>query len=293
MKDIALLVGNGVNALSKGITWDALLDHIIDFCKDPTLVKDQNKPFPLFYEEIFLRALRSKAIKEEIELKREIASKVSAIEANRVHDLIRELEPAHIMTVNYEFLLEGTHNCKNEGLVKEKLYSIFRKFNIGKTSYWHLHGDCNSAASINLGYEHYSGQLQQMRNYVTGLSNYKNNKLDRLPLINRLKAKGGLKTIQSWIDLFFTKDVHIVGMTLDFVEMDLWWLLTHRTRQMNYRNRVAILNKIYYYIPQVYVAPSKFKLDLLKVNGVEVVEISQPHGLAYYEEVLKQIDSKG
>lgn len=292
MKDIALLIGNGVNTMSEGITWDALLDHIISFSKAPSLVKDKNKPFPLFYEEIFLRSLQSKAIKEEIELKREIAAKVSAIKPNLVHQLIKELDPAHIMTVNYEFLLEGNPHCKNEGIVKEKLYSVFRKFVVGTTTYWHLHGDCNHPASINLGYEHYSGQLQQMRNYVTGLSNYKNKKLEKLPLINRLRAKNGLKAIQSWVDLFFTKDIHIVGMTLDFVEMDLWWLLTHRTRQMNYKNRAAIQNSIYYYVPQAYVEQSKFKLDLLKVNGVEVIEINQPHGLAYYEEVLAYIGQK-
>ena len=35
---------------------------------------------------------------------------------------------------------------------------------------------------------------------------------------------------ESWINLMFTHDIHIVGLTLDVCEIDLWWLLTYRAQ---------------------------------------------------------------
>lgn len=290
MKDIALLIGNGVNSISKGVLWGELLNELISkFGNNEINNNDRNKPFPLFYEEIFLLALRSNKIKKEYEIKKFIAEKVSEIQPNPVHQMIWDLKPAHVMTVNYEFLLEGTEDCRNIGIIQETLYSIFRKFEINGTTYWHLHGDCNHPMSINLGYEHYCGQLQQMRNYVASGTHYTSKKLEQKPLIRRLGTKGQLKSIQSWIDLFFTKDIHIIGMTMDFVEMDIWWLLSYRTRQMSYRKKAAIKNKIFYYIPEEYLKLASFKITLLEANGVKVVPIAQKHGLTYYQDVFKNI----
>lgn len=78
----------------------------------------------------------------------------------------------NIVTTNYNYTLEGETNLKNEDIIAERLYSIFRKCVLGKTSYWHIHGEAGVPMSINLGYEHYGGQLQHMRNYVTSGTNY-------------------------------------------------------------------------------------------------------------------------
>ena len=31
--------------------------------------------------------------------------------------------------------------------------------------------------------------------------------------------------MESWIDLFLFEDIDIVGLTLDFSELHLWWIL--------------------------------------------------------------------
>ncbi len=290
MKNIALLVGNGVNAASKGVSWKDLLSKIVKFCNCPDLQTDEDKPFPLFYEEIFLTAINNGSIKKEIELKKFIAKEVSKIEPNVVHRMIRELRPAHIITLNYEFLLEDTVPEKNVGLVKESLYSVFRKYVVDGITFWHPHGDSHNPISINLGYEHYGGQLQKMRNYVTAIPDYKTKKIAQEPLFQRLKGKIGLKQIQSWIDLFFTMDIHIVGLTLDFVETDLWWLITYRARQQKYKHDCPVTNKIYYYIPKMYVIDDKmFKIKLLEASGVIVVVIDKEHGVDYYANVIRNI----
>lgn len=290
MKNIALLVGNGINASSKGVSWKDLLNKIVQFCNCPDLQTDEDKPFPLFYEEIFLTAINNGIIKREIDLKKFIATEVSKIEPNEVHQMIRELRPAHIITLNYEFLLEGTKQTKNEGLVNESLYSVFRKYLVDGITFWHPHGDCHNPISINLGYEHYGGQLQKMRNYVTAIPDYKTKKIAQEPLFQRLKNKGGLGQIQSWIDLFFTMDVHIMGLTLDFVETDLWWLITYRARQQKYKHDYPVSNEIYYYIPKSYVVESKmFKIKLLEASGIKIVPIDLKHGVEYYANVIKSI----
>lgn len=289
MKDIALLVGNGVNTISDGITWEQLLNNIIDFCKCKELSKDKDKPFPLFYEEIFLSAIADKSIKNEEALKSYIAEQVSSIPPNEIHQLIREVRPAHIMTANYEFLLEGQTPKQNDGLVQEVKFSVFRKFSIDGLVYWHIHGDCNNPATINLGYEHYGGQLQKMRNYVTSGTDYKAKNLLTMSLARRLKNIGDDFVIQSWIDLFFTKDIHIIGLTLGFAETDLWWLLTYRARIVKYNQEFEVKNRIFFYIPSEYYSADNFKIKLLKATGVEVRPIDIKHGVEYYKHIINNL----
>ena len=156
MKNIALLVGNHFNDLGSGVTWTDLLNKITDFCgvSDHITFHDK-KPFPLLYEEIFLSALQRNGRMEEKALKTFIAEQVSTITSNEIHEAIRAIKPAHIMTTNYEYTLQGITPDKNLGIVNETLYSIFRKNELDGTTYWHLHGECNYPLSINLGYEHY------------------------------------------------------------------------------------------------------------------------------------------
>lgn len=290
MKNIALLVGNGVNALSTGMTWSDLLDKLIrEFCTT-SITRDKSKPFPLLYEEIFFAALRSGKLENESTLKHFIADNVSLMQENEVHALLRNQQPAHILTANYEYLLEGQQPDHNQGLVKETTFSVFRHHNIDGTKYWHIHGDCNAPNSINLGYEHYCGQLQKMRNYLTGASDYNSKKLDTLPIEKRMNRKGSIGAIQSWLDLFFTIDIHIIGLTLDFVETDLWWLLAYRARLLYYKHSIKQQNMIFYYIPDQFVAGAADKLDLLKTCGVEVIALKEKHGLLYYQAVAHEIN---
>ena len=288
MKDIALLIGNDVNNISPGVSWAELLQKITDFCQVSDRVTiHKEKPFPMLYEEIFLAAIKTKLI-EEKDLKTFIAANVAQIDQNDIHHQIRALSVANIMTTNYDYTLQGTDLLKNTGVVIERLYSIFRKNVLNDTNYWHLHGEANHPMSINLGFEHYCGQLQNMRNYVVTGTDYASSTVAKAPLLKRLQSKKALID-QSWIDLFFTKDIFIFGLALDFIETDLWWLLTFRARSKFYKNKISISNKIYYYIPEEYVAFSLYKLDLLKVNDVEVISIRATDKLSYYNSVLKSI----
>ncbi|WP_298739357.1 SIR2 family protein [uncultured Chitinophaga sp.] len=286
MQHPILLVGNDINNISRGQSWKDLLQEILRFCNTECVQLDDKKPFPLLYEEIFLTAIRQSHIREK-ELKAFIASKVAAIAPNELHSLIRNLQPEHILTTNYEYTLEGGAPAQRSSLVSERSFSIFRRYTQNGTHFWHIHGDCQNPMSINLGFEHYGGQLQQMRNYVVSGTTYTTKYAPKLPLLRRLR-QGPLKE-HSWLDLFFTKDIHIFGLSLDFVETDLWWLLTYRARQKFQHNTIQVPNKLYYYIPAEFVKASGFKLDMLTANDVQIVSISAKTKLAYYKEVLSRI----
>lgn len=284
MKNHVLLIGNDINNISSGQSWKDLLQDIITFCHAGDCVElDNKKPFPLLYEEIFLTASKNHRIREK-DLKSFIAIKAAEIKGNAIHSAIRALKPAHILTTNYEFTLEGSTPLENTSLINEKFYSIFRKYKVGDTNYWHIHGDCLNPMSINLGFEHYGGQLQMMRNYVVSGTVYTSKEVPRRSLLRRIHSKEVY--FHSWIDLFFTDDIHIFGLSLDFVETDLWWLLTYRARQKFHHKNVPVPNKIYYYIPEEYVVASKFKLDLLAANDVTIIALPGKDKLAYYESII-------
>jgi hypothetical protein len=290
MKDLVLLIGNDINNISRGQSWKDLLQDIITFCHANDCIElDDKKPFPLLYEEIFLTASKKQKIREK-DLKSFIAIKAAEIKGNSLHNAIRALKPAHILTTNYEFTLEGGTPFENTSIINEKFYSIFRRYKVDDINYWHIHGDCLNPMSINLGFEHYGGQLQLMRNYVVSGTFYTSKDVPKASLLRRIHAKQVY--FHSWIDLFFTNDIHIFGLSLDFVETDLWWLLTYRARQKFHHKNVPVPNQIYYYIPEEYMAAAKFKIDLLAANDVTVISFPGKDKLAYYESVIARLQGK-
>lgn len=151
---------------------------------------------------------------------------------------------------------------------------------------WHIHGSQSRPGSITLGYEHYGGYLQKMRNYVTSFT------VGLSPLSRRIKADA--VNYESWMDFFFTHDIYILGLNLDFVEMHLWWLLTYRARILVH-GKLPITNKIVYYYPEAYHFGSINKLELFKANGVEVVALKQKEGsrMNYYLDVVEEVRRHG
>ncbi len=108
----------------------------------------------------------------------------------------------------------------------------------------------------------------------------------------------------SWIDIFLNDNIYILGLGLDFGEIDLWWLLS-------YRNRLILDNKIQknkvIYIKNKKLISSninlseeekinnilknkeeKAKIEMLKVFGVEIKEIIfENNYIDYYNQVIQ------
>ena len=292
IKDKVLLVGNGINSIKTAYSWKRLIKGLISDVGSVGQIKINDKPFPLLYEEILFEGVRNNVIKKEEDLKKNIADEVTRIKPNDIHEQIMNSEYENILTTNYEYSLELSkgikqEDLKNVGAINENTYSLYRKTKVTDTQIWHIHGECNSSRTITLGYEHYGAYLQQMRNYVQ-TQIWKSAKKPLDSVNKRLKMKS-LK-YYSWIDFFFTKNIYIIGFTLDFVEMHLWWLLTYRARR-KFIDKARINNKIYYFYPDFIGDSITNKLQLLKSNDVLSLSTKAKSDdmKDYYEKVLKKV----
>ncbi len=306
MPQTILLLGNGINSINNNSSWENLLKLLYDKYYDPNVDFDdlKGKPFPMVYEQIVLWQFQKGNRGIEKELKELIAAETRKISPNPIHKKITGGQWDHIITTNYDFsLLNGEPEKPDHAeSIRETKYSIFRNFRSGDKTFWHIHGDVGSTKSINLGYDHYCGQLQRMREYVTGKYSTSNEKMAKIisgPLRRRLLKEN--YEVQSWIDFFFKDDttIKIIGLRLDMEELDLWWLLTYRPRVIygdSHGIRPPMNNKIEYFIPRRYTLDKRgneskeyrIKKDLMEKLAIKVVPIDEEHGEAYYINALRK-----
>lgn len=289
MMNGVLLLGNGLNNVTASYKWKNLISDLSNHLDVSFPENFKDIPFPLLYEEIYFKGLKEKRI-EESQLRSFISQKITNIAPGSGYENIKALQFQNIITTNYDYNIERSlgfedNKLKNNGFIKESRYSVFRCMTDGRINVWHIHGENHLPNTIILGYEHYSGQLQHLRNYaITGSSNQYRKEVQ--PLNNRLKE--GNDTIQSWLDLFLTKNVYIVGLSLDFVEIDIWWAITYRAR-LKLEKRLPIENSIYYYFPGKYEDSSKSKLEVLSANEIHTTKIGENHDKNYYAQVFEDI----
>jgi len=290
LNDKVLFIGNGINNLTNKESWGNLVADLRQKVGKNEDAEDLISQFPLVFENLLNYGLINHRITNEYELKSIVAEKVKKIESNEIHQRIIEINPAHTITTNYDFVLEKGYDVSNQSRISETRFSIFRKYvdsNSGR-NFWHVHGDCLNPSTINLGFEHYCGQLQDMRNYVVSGTNYKTKNYHNDPLTKRLSSLKGEP--ESWIDLIFTKEIHIIGLCLDFIEIDLWWLLTWRAKLIGQKH-INLTNKIFYYIPEKYCGSSKGKIELLENLAVVIKKINK-EGKDFYNAVFDLIKPK-
>lgn len=108
----------------------------------------------------------------------------------------------------------------------------------------------------------------------------------------------------SWIDIFLNDNIYILGLGLDFGEIDLWWLLSYRNRLI-LDNKIQ-KNKVIYIKNKKLISSSinlseeekinnilknkeeKAKIEMLKVFGVEIKEIIfENNYIDYYNQVIQ------
>lgn len=100
-------------------------------------------------------------------------------------------------------------------------------------------------------------------------------------------TSGGLSScnnsLLSWIDAFFYMNVHIIGLGLDFSEIDLWWLLTRCARLIQKLGKGKIENKIYYYCTDLMskVSSQIQKCELLKILDIDAAFHSNMKDLSH------------
>lgn len=287
MNKKVILVGNGINRISNNHSWDDLINNLISFIGAEGQINKRNKPFPLLYEEIVIEAMKNRGI-EEMEVKKFIAKEIVKLNQNNIHRTLANVNIENILTTNYDFTIENSIkssiDIKDKGIIKQTTYSLFRHTENNNKKVWHIHGDANVSSSIMLGYEQYSGYLQTLREYVLGRKLFKSYS----PPSIRRKFYDDSFEYDSWLEFFFTHDIHIMGLTLDFVEMHLWWLLTYRARRK--QKILPITNKIFFYYNTESHNEINHRLELLKSCDVVPFGIRSNNDFEkFYLRVLKKI----
>lgn len=278
----SLLLGNGINRVALQKPWaDILRELAIKFDAADLIPQINLKPLSMFIEEISARSPERFRTAEHT-VKVEFAKLLKQIEPIGAHEKVcRPFQV--IMTTNYDFTAEeafvgAMHHPAF--LSFESRYSLFRRHQAGSRDIWHVHGDIARPSSMLLGFDHYAGNLQKIRNYVTGGVDVKTVSHQ---VSSPVKA-GNLDftincPIYSWVDYFLRDHVHIVGLGMDFTEIDLWWLLLHKRRRDNQTG------KVFFYQNVVgNEAPETPVTSLLRSLNVEVVSVV---GMTYLDCYLK------
>lgn len=267
----SLLLGNGINRVALQKEWLEILRELAHKFGAADLAQHlEGKPLSMFIEE--LSALSTGRFRDaENRVKREFVQLLNQIDPIDAHRRI--CDPfSVIMTTNYDFTVEEAlvgplHSPAF--LAPESRYSLFRRHQAGGKEVWHVHGDATRPASMVLGFDQYAGSLQKIRNYVTS-------GIDVSSLPHRLSSpvKNGIldfnvtRPVYSWVDHFLRDHVHIVGLGMDFTEIDLWWLLLHKRRR---EHRSGLV--FYYHIFLDDHAANTPVTSLLRSLGVEVVSV--------------------
>lgn len=269
----SLLLGNGINRVAMQRGWNEILQELARAFDGQDLIAGiEAKPLSMFIEELCARSSLSFQ-KAEHAVKVEFARLLKQIQSVEAHEKICS-QFSVIMTTNYDFTIEevfaGTLHSPTF-LAPESRYSLFRRHTAGTKDVWHVHGDVAPPGSMVLGFDHYAGYLQKIRNYVTDSVEVKGQPHGR---VGSPVKVGNLdftenRSVYSWVDYFLRDHIHIVGLGLDFTEIDLWWLLLHKRRRRHQTGQV-----FYYHVSldtEAGETPVTSLLRSLSVNVIPVV----------------------
>lgn len=249
MEKNALFFGNGLNQCqSSGPSWNKLLQSIADEYQIEYL---PGAPMALEFERMANDVL-AKTKKPSYQIYEKIKAKIAAgllqSAPAPIHRWFIRLPVNTILTTNYDYTLEAAltprfRETMRSPNTQESKYSLKRRLDVEGKHFYHVHGEADRPTTLCLGYEHYAGYLEKMRNQLNRKSAKDTHILAQL-------IQGSRPPSGQWTELFFTHNIYIVGFGLDQSEMDLWWLLTYRA-YLYYANYLGmkqhITNTIWFY----------------------------------------------
>ena len=244
---VTLLIGNGLNqCLEGGLPWGDLLQQIalnygVDYRNEI--------PMPLEFERLvntYLQHNPSDAADIYNRVKQDVADLVKAAEfpEKAIHSELKSLTINSLITTNYDLFLEYVWDDHFIPFINKS--TKYLRNSVGKINgidFFHAHGCVTVPSTICLGYEHYMGTIERIRNDI-------NRTKDTVGCMNIAAIlKGIMEPSNTWAEKIYTTNVHIIGFGLYECEADFWWLLTHRA-SMYYANKGGqnlIRNTITYY----------------------------------------------
>lgn len=263
-----LLLGNGLlQSFGNTVSWNKLLQ---DMHCNPRIDKDADLSRVSFPLEIVLRTddhvdTKIKEIKDYF-----ISSPLTPELTQRINKLLN-CNFDQILTTNYGYEIEmiaAKRDSYSENFLRksqrhtdsvlkcESKYLLHTYYSVNDQNIWHIHGDARKYNSIVLGHYYYGKLLSKYEIYLNSQKNryeysQKNNKTPE---------------IRSWLDAFILGDVYILGLGMNFSELDLWWLINRKKREK------AETGKIHYFEARVG-DDFLLKNELLKTYEVQTYDL--------------------
>ena len=266
MKSV-LLLGNGLNRSynKHGVSWTKLLE-IMTVNKD--IPNHIELPFPL---EIVLRTNDhvDQVLRQQHE---KLYGNVEDVDYRSMLIELLTMGFDDILTTNYDYSLEmsassyrgnfdnwlkKTVKHTNEVNRVEKIYLLHTyqlvKANGIENRVWHIHGEARKPSTMVIGHYMYINLVSKWRD----------------KLINRNKQYMNWdfsKPSDCWLDSFVLGNVYILGLGMDYSEMDLWGLIKRKKRE-----KAEPHGKVIYYEPHT--PGNETKYALLKAYDVEIRDL--------------------
>lgn len=295
-----IMLGNGINrCILSNVSWGDLLSTIANRYN---VQLNKNISFPMQFETLVNQILKDS--KNSIDdaytnVKQEIISllKVATLPTQAPHRALAEMADS-IITTNYDYLIEysldknfSVDDIPNSSKDSNNKYNLRNSISASEKEVFHIHGDLRKAKSICLGYEHYAGTVQHLRDAIATKKDVGGKKEPAIVLA----LKNQKNSTNTWAEKLFTDNVHIIGLGLTQSEIDIWWLITYRATLL-YSNRFncreLLNNKIVYHdVGDAFDENMRFTLENLGVQYVfhHIPEKRNEYFLQKYLEISKSI----
>ncbi len=228
-----LLLGNGLNRVYGGASWEGLLDMI----NRTEYTRDQVKEIPMPMQAVLLSGDHVESSLKE--LKQELTKYESHPWLEEQLRKLLSMPFDCILTPNFTYELECAVDPEFlSSPVRHRRYQRHtpavsraeRQFMLhtyyqlpapgGSVPVFHIHGEARKPESVILGHFYYGNLLFCYDSYLT----------KRAPGGTYPSGQPDL-TVQSWLDYFILGDVYSIGFGFDTSELDLWWLLCRKKRE--------------------------------------------------------------
>lgn len=286
-----IFLGNGLNRLDSDYSWEHLLDELKRQSNLPEGLTFDGVPFPLLYEEIYLRSTfaEDSPPQKDARLRALVSDECRRLKPGPLTDAVLAAGCPNIITTNYDYALEDD----SKSLLKKSSdpesgpeidYRIHTYNQCGDVRIWHIHGEANYPRTLVLGHDMYARNIGKMSAYVEKRG------YDEL----FAQSDSLRESTVCWMDLFFNSDVHILGFAMEFSEIDVWWVINLRARfikEMKASGRSFPENKVYFHTRYRHLKKS-FR-ELLECHYIEIVP--DPDAESYYlhyQKVIKKIGEK-
>lgn len=285
-----LLLGNGMNRVYGGASWAGLLQKINRTAFTPEQVK--SIPFPMQavllsedHVDDSLKELRQELTSAEVHpwLEAQLQALLDLpfdciLTPNFTYEVESAADPA-FSTQKTWFRKYQRHTPAVERA--ERRFMLHTYYDLptqrGPVPLFHIHGEARKPDTVILGHYYYGNLLFCYDSYLSRCAPRR-----RYPVPD---GPEGLP-VMSWLDYFILGDVYSLGFGFDTAEMDLWWLLCRKKREM------APHGKFYFLEPD---RPSAVtKIALLRAYEAEHLHlgVSEPRPAdypAFYEKAVQTI----